>query len=404
MNKKKIINDPIYGFIHIQHEIVYDCISHPYFQRLRRIKQLGLTHLVYPGAQHTRFQHALGALHLMQLAIENLRYKGVEINEDEEKGALLAILLHDIGHGPFSHGLEHTLLHGVDHERISLQLMHLLNQTFNGQLDLAIRIFKNDYPRAFLHQLVSGQLDMDRLDYLRRDSFYTGVSEGTIGLDRIIQMLNVHEDELVVDEKGIFSIEKFLMARRFMYWQVYLHKTSLAADQLLLNILKRAKLIMESGQMLFASPSLTYFLANRVDAQQMDDTQTIERFCRLDDSDVMNAIKVWQDANDPILSRLCSMLVNRTLPRIQLSSKPMEKHVLEQHIGQQMEQWGYSREECAYFVYSGILENRTYSPHSDQIRILYKDGKLGDIAQASDTYTFLEREKPTRKYFISYPK
>lgn len=405
MNKKKIINDPIYGFISISHEIIFDCISHPYFQRLRYIKQLGLSHLVYPGAQHTRFQHVLGAMHLMGKAIESLRSKGVDIDVEEEKGVLLAILLHDIGHGPFSHSLEHALLDGVDHEKISLKLMQKLNQEYNGQLDIALAIFKDEYPKHFLHQLVSSQLDMDRLDYLRRDSFYTGVSEGTIGIERIIQMLNVHEDQLVVDQKGIYSIEKFIMARRFMYWQVYLHKTSLAADQLMLSILRRAKNLIQNGFVLHATPALYYFLKHRVDENALNnDEDLLQYYCQLDDADILSAIKVWKQSDDPILSELCLMITSRNLPKISISNKEFSDDEIERVITTVSKKLNISKEDTQYFVYYGELVNRTYSSSSEQINILYKDGSVGDISNASETYTYLEKTAPTVKYFISYPK
>ncbi|MFY0643258.1 MAG: HD domain-containing protein [Bacteroidia bacterium] len=405
MNKKKIINDPIYGFITIPNDLIFDCISHPYFQRLRRIRQLGLSHLVYPGAQHTRFQHALGAMHLMSKAIESLRSKNVEITSKEEQAVLAAILLHDIGHGPFSHSLESSILPGVAHELISLSLMQELNTVFNGQLELAISIFKGDYPKNFLHQLVSGQLDMDRLDYLRRDSFYTGVSEGTIGIERIIQMLNVHEDQLVIDQKGVYSIEKFIMARRFMYWQVYLHKTSLAADQVLTAILKRAKELINNGKNLFASPAFEYFLKQNIGADQLkNNKEVLVQFNLLDDTDIFNAIKTWQASDDDVLSRLCSMLVNRTLPKIKIMNTPASEEEIHAEVERVKHKWGLSERDSKYFVFAGDLANNTYSSESEQIRILYKDGRICDISEASETYSFTGEEKPTVKYFISYPK
>ena len=405
MNKKKIINDPVYGFISIPNDFIFDCISHPYFQRLRRIKQLGLSHLVYPGAQHTRFQHALGAMHLMNKAIESLRSKGVSITAGEEQGALAAILFHDIGHGPFSHSLEHSILAGVSHEQLSLRLMEELNTSFEGELSTAIDIFKGDYPKNFLHQLVSGQLDMDRLDYLRRDSFYTGVSEGTIGIERIIQMLNVHEDQLVIDQKGVYSIEKFIMARRFMYWQVYLHKTSLAADQLLTAILKRAKELIKQGVVLFASPAFDFFLQRTIGAAELQENpEVLKHFNLLDDADIFNSIKTWQSSKDKVLSKLCKMLVNRNLPKIQIMNSAATEDQIQQELLKVREKWGLTNEESSYFVFVGDLANSTYSSESEQIRILYKDGRVCDISEASETYSFTAEQKPTVKYFISYPK
>ncbi len=405
MNKKKIINDPIYGFISINHEILFDCISHPYFQRLRRIKQLGMSHLVYPGAQHTRFQHALGATHLMGRAVETLRSKGVEINQDEEIAVQLAILLHDIGHGPFSHSLESSILTGVSHEAISLKIMEELNHNFGGQLHLAIEIFKGNYPKKFLHQMVSGQLDMDRLDYLRRDSFYSGVSEGTIGLDRIIQMLNVHNDQLVVDQKGVYSIEKFIMARRFMYWQVYLHKTSLAADQVMTSILKRAKKLIKEGSKLFGSRALLYFLSTEPGQHELqNNTEVLYHFNLLDDSDLISAIKQWMSSDDKVLSTLCAMLINRRLPKIIISNQPIAEKDIDQKLSEVQERHGLSIEEARYFVYRGDLANLTYSTESEQIEIKYKNGEIKDISRAAETYSFSGEGLPTVKYFISYPK
>ena len=405
MNKKKIINDPIYGFITIPHDIIFDCLEKQEFQRLRRIKQLGLTHMVYPGAQHTRFQHALGAMHLMTLAIESLRSKQIEISVEEEKAVLMAILLHDIGHGPFSHTLEHSLLQNVKHEFISEQLMRRLNQQFEGSLDLTIKIFKNEYSKKFLHQLVSGQLDMDRLDYLRRDSFYTGVSEGTVGIERIIQMLNVVNDELVVDEKGIYSVEKFIMARRFMYWQVYLHKTSLAAEQLLQSILKRAKYLMNNGKDLFASPYLKFFLKSHYTENDLSsDSQVLDTYCFLDDSDIMSAVKVWMNADDQILTELCKMLVNRKLPKISIQNTPVDKDQLNEIRSKVAADQKIERSDADYFIFSGKLENSTYSSREEQIKIFYKNGLVKDIANTSETFALAGDTVPSVKYFISYPK
>jgi HD superfamily phosphohydrolase len=404
LNKNKIINDPIYGFVTINHDIIYDCIELPEFQRLRRIKQLGLTSLVYPGAQHTRFQHVIGAMHLMDLAVKSLRSKNVSISKDEEIGVLLAILLHDIGHGPFSHSLEHSILRGVHHEDISSVLMHHINEKMDGRLDLAIRIFENKYERPFLHQLVSSQLDMDRLDYLRRDSFYTGVSEGTVGIERIIQMLNVKNNNLIVDQKGIYSVEKFLMARRFMYWQVYLHKTSIVADYILLSILKRAKELFSEGNELFASPYLKYFLTQDIDKSKLDEKEVLENFCQLDDSEIIGAIKVWQRSEDRPLSLMCKMLTDRNLPKIKVS----EEHISDKEIDKQKaiasKRLNISVEEADYFIHTGTLSNKTYSSEGDALKIGLKDGSLKDLSETSEIYNVSWDNKPQVKYFITYLK
>jgi len=401
LNKKKIINDPIYGFITIHHDIVFDCIELPEFQRLRRIKQLGLTHLVYPGAQHTRFQHVIGAMHLMYIAVKSLRSKDVKISEEEEIGVLLAILLHDIGHGPFSHSLEESILTDVHHEHISSVLMHQINTKMNGALDLAIEIFENKYPRKFLHQLVSSQLDMDRLDYLRRDSFYTGVSEGTVGIERIIQMLNVKDDELIVDQKGIFSVEKFLMARRFMYWQVYLHKTSIAADSMLLNILRRAKELIERGETLFASPYLHFFLANRFTNEDLQNPEILENFCNLDDSEIISAIKVWQNVEDATLSILCQKLIQRNLLKIKIAETPYSAEEIAARKQEVCTQLGIPLEEADYFIVAGKLSNNTYNTDGDTLKIGMKDGSLKELSEASEIYNLSADNKPTIKYFIT---
>lgn len=401
MNKKKIINDPIYGFIHIEHDAVFDCLQTPEFQRLRRIKQLGTTHLVYPGALHTRFHHALGAMHLMQTAIKLLKSKEVEITQKEEEGVLLAILLHDVGHGPFSHTLENTLLDGVHHETISLELMRRINQKLNGSLDIAMKIFENSYPKKFLHQLVSSQLDMDRLDYLRRDSFYTGVSEGLVGIERIIQMLNVVEDELVVEEKGIYSIEKFLMARRFMYWQVYLHKASIASDTLLKSILKRATHLVDQGEKLFASPCLAFFLENEVNRSNFNEEQVMENFILLDDSDIMSAIKTWQSHPDKVLSTLCEMITNRNLLAIKISDAPISESKVEELTLEASQTLDISTEDAGHFVTVGKLSNSAYSSEGQAVRILYKDGKLLDVAEASEAYSAVTLKLPQVRYFYT---
>lgn len=401
MNKKKILNDPIYGFITIHHDIIFDCIQLPEFQRLRRIKQLGLTSLVYPGAQHTRFQHVIGAMHLMDMAVKSLRSKDIEISQEEEIGVLLAILLHDIGHGPFSHSLEHTILEGVNHEHISSVLMQRINEKMSGKLDLAIEIFENRYPRKFLHQLVSSQLDMDRLDYLRRDSFYTGVSEGTVGIERIIQMLNVKDNQLIVDQKGIYSVEKFLMARRFMYWQVYLHKTSIAADHLMLSILQKAKAILTERNDLFASPYLKYFLTKNVTQEDLNDDEVIFNFCNLDDNEILGAIKVWQHSSNKTLALMCQMLINRNLPKISISDSPISAEELKSKKKEVLEKLNINEDELDYFITTGKLTNSAYSVEGDSLKIGMKNGELKELTQTSEIYNLSVENKPQVKYFIT---
>ncbi len=401
MNKKKIINDPIYGFITIHHDIIFDCIQLPEFQRLRRIKQLGLTSLVYPGAQHTRFQHAIGAMHLMKTAINSLKAKDIPISKEEEIGVLLAILLHDIGHGPFSHTLEHSLLENVSHEQISSVLMHRINEKMDNQLSLAIAMFENKYKRPFFHQLVSSQMDMDRLDYLRRDSFYTGVSEGTVGIERIIQMLNVKDDQLIIDQKGIYSVEKFLMARRFMYWQVYLHKTSIAADQILLNILKRAKKLVSQNHRLQASPFLQFFLNNPFYKEDLIHIDVIENFCNLDDSEIYSAVKQWQFHQDKTLSKLCKMLINRTLLKIELSDTPISTNKINQAIKDVTHLLQVSNEEATYFVTTGELKNKAYSNLGNTLKIGMKNGELKELSETSEIYNLTHDQEPHVKYFIT---
>ncbi|MDG1724564.1 MAG: HD domain-containing protein [Bacteroidia bacterium] len=401
MNKNKIINDPIYGFVTIHHDIIFDCIELPEFQRLRRIKQLGLTSLVYPGAQHTRFQHAIGAMHLMQIALKNLRAKQVDISEKEEIAALLAILLHDIGHGPFSHTLEHSILDDVNHENISSHLMHQINAQMNGKLSLAIQIFENKYDRPFFHQLVSSQMDMDRLDYLRRDSFYTGVSEGTVGIERIIQMLNVRNKQLIIDQKGIYSIEKFLMARRFMYWQVYLHKTSIAADELLLNILKRAKALIDTQEMLKVSPYLQFFLENSFSKHDLSNPDVIENFCNLDDSEIYSAIKIWQNSNDKTLSKLCKMLINRDLLKIELFDSPISNIKINKKISETSKYLNISLSDASYFVSVGELKNNTYTSTGNSLKIGMKNGELKELSETSEIYNLTNHQKPQVKYYIT---
>jgi len=405
LNKKKIINDPVYGFITIPSELVFDLIQHPYFQRLRYIKQLGMTHLVYPGALHTRFHHALGAMHLMGLALETIKSKGQAISFEEEQGVIIAILLHDIGHGPFSHALEHTIVDGVSHEHISTLLMNNLNREFGGKLGLAIEIFNNRYHKKFLYQLVSGQLDLDRMDYLNRDSFFTGVSEGVISFDRIIKMLDVVDDQLVVEEKGIYSIEKFLIARRLMYWQVYLHKTVIAAEQMLVKILERAKEITLEGRNLFASPCFSYFLKNSI---SMDDFQNnpknIERFTKLDDNDIFTSIKVWVDDEDLILSTLCAHIIDRNLYQVEITNEPPSIEKINDLAEKVTDEFEISDDDTSYFVFTDTIKNKAYSLGDGSINILMKDGSIQDIASASDYSNLEALSKTVEKYILCYLK
>jgi len=405
LNKKKLFNDPVYGFVSIAYETVFDLIEHPYFQRLRNIKQLGLTHLVYPGALHTRFHHALGAMHLMGIALETLKNKGVAITEEEAEAVTIAILLHDIGHGPFSHALESCIVPGVQHEALSVLIMHRLNKTFNGKLSLAIAIFENKYEKKFLHQLVSSQLDMDRLDYLNRDSFYTGVSEGVIGFDRILKMLHVVNDELVVEEKGIYSIEKFLISRRLMYWQVYLHKTVIAAEQLLVKIFQRAKAIANNGVPLFASPSFNLLLANKISTEAFYENELyLDAFMKLDDSDLFSAIKVWAEHEDPILAKLCKLLIDRKLFTIEMQNEAFTPKSIQAHKDKLTISFPLTSEEQDYFVFSGKITNNAYNMEVGKINILTKSKGLIDIADASDNLNLSALSKTVEKYFICYPK
>lgn len=403
-NKKKIFNDPVYGFISIPHEIIFDIIEHPYFQRLRRIKQLGMTHLVYPGALHTRFHHVLGAMHLMDRAISTIRRKGHEITEDEEIGVLIAILLHDIGHGPFSHALEHDIVKGVSHEEISSFFMERLSSEFNGSLNTAISIFKNQHPKKFLHQLVSSQLDMDRMDYLNRDSFYTGVSEGKIGSSRIIEMLNVANGNLVIEEKGIYSIEKFIVARRIMYWQVYLHKTVVAAEFMLIHVLRRAKELIRQGEELFASPALSFFIKNDLTRDDFkNNPQVLDTFAQLDDFDILGAVKVWQNHNDKILSELSKRIVNRQLLKIEVSKSPFDPSRLEEIKEKVQNLLTIDSEGTQYFVYTDVLTNNAYRDDHQNINLLLKNGDTVELSQASDNLNISALTKPVEKYFLSYP-
>ena len=402
-NKRKIINDPVFGFINIPNDFIYDIIQHPYFQRLHRIKQLGLSSYVYPGAQHTRMQHSMGAMHLMGEAITQLRQQGHEITPLEADGVRACILLHDIGHGPFSHALEHSLVSGISHEEISLLMMQKLNVEFEGKLDIAIEVFTNNYKKKFLHQLVSGQLDMDRLDYLSRDSFFSGVSEGVIGAARIIKMLNVHNDQLVVDAKGIYSIEKFLVARRLMYWQVYLHKTSVAAEKMLVNILKRAKELSAKGEALFASPALSYFLNTKVNKHVLyHSNESLMNFAMLDDSDLVCAIKVWSNHPDIVLSTLSKDFINRRLFKVEIQVEPTNDKTTKHYHKQYMQHFNVNADDANYFMGIEVVSTDTYNNEDESINILFKDGTIKDITQASDMLNVHVLTKKVEKHFFCY--
>jgi uncharacterized protein len=403
--QRKIINDPVYGFITVPGDLVFDILEHPFFQRLRRIKQLGLTHYVYPSALHTRFQHALGCMHLMTQTIEVLQSKGHFITEEEQEGLLIAILLHDVGHGPYSHTLEQSIVKGFTHEDLSLIFMDALNDHFKGRLSLAISIFRDDYPKKFLHQLVSSQLDMDRLDYLTRDSFFTGVSEGIINTWRIIKMLNVANDELVVDVKGIYSVEAFIIARRLMYWQVYFHKTVMAAEYMLINILKRAKYLAENGINLFATPALHLFLKSTPENIDFHtDRSWLINFSFLDDYDIFASIKVWMDHEDRILSLLCKNLVNRHLYKIEIQNEPFDKAFSADIRMKTSAALNLSMEDTSYFVIEDNVANNAYNPDSDKINLLYKDNRLIDVSEASDQLNISVLSTTVRKYLLGYPK
>ena len=405
MNKKKIINDPVYGFISIPTELIYDLIEHPYFQRLRYIKQLGMTHLVYPGALHTRFHHALGAMHLMGLAIETLRNKNHEISDEEEEAVTIAILLHDIGHGPFSHALEEVIVEGISHEDISEMLMNRLNVQFEGRLTMAIRIFTGSYHRGFLHQLVSSQLDMDRLDYLNRDSFFTGVSEGVISSDRIIKMLNVRNDQIVVEEKGIYSVEKFLIARRLMYWQVYLHKTVIAAEQLLAKILKRSRELALMDIPVFTTPALSHFLKKPVSRDAfINEPCHLENFATLDDTDIMAAVKVWANHEDFVLAKLCRDLVERKLYKVDITNEVPDAEFIGALREKAVEKYKIQPDDAPYFVFSDTIRNNAYKPGDGNIQILMKNGAIKDITAASDNSNLEALAKTVRKYILCYCK
>ncbi len=404
-NKKKIINDPVHGFITIPFEFVFDLIEHPYFQRLRRIKQLGLTHYVYPGANHTRFQHALGASHLMVQAIQNIRLKGMHISSEEEEAAILAILLHDIGHGPFSHALEESIIDNLSHEELSALIMNKLNNDYNGRLELALKIFNNTYEKKFLHQLVSGQLDMDRMDYLKRDSFFTGVTEGVIGSDRIIKMLNVVDDQLVLEAKGIYSIEKFLIARRLMYWQVYFHKTVLAAENLLLKMLKRAKTLAVTTGNVLGTDALNYFLYNSFREIKSEDIPAIlDHFVQLDDDDIIVSAKMWASHGDHLLSTLSYNMINRKLPKIIIQDSPFPGEQIRKIKKSVLKNHPVSEEDIHFLVFEGNILNNAYNVLDEKIQILYKSGKIVDASEASDILNVSSLYKTVKKYFISYPK
>ncbi len=409
-NKRKIINDPVYGFINIPGDIIFDLIEHPYFQRLRNIKQLGLTSFVYPGATHTRFQHGIGAMHLMCMAISTLRSKGVAISPEEQEAALIAILLHDCGHGPFSHALETSIINNITHEDLSLLLMRKLNETYKGRLDLALEIFQGTYSRKFFHELVSGQMDMDRLDYLRRDSFFTGVIEGSVGSDRIISMLNVVNDSLVIDEKGIYSLEKFMIARRLMYWQVYMHKTVLSSESLLVNVLKRARKIATNGIDIYTTPALRFFLYNNIGPKDLINDEKFNpnmiaaNFSRLDDSDILVSAKYWCDFSDRVLSDLSKRLIHRDLLAIELQNKPFTNERITGLRSLAEKRLKINSEMADYYIFTESISNLAYTPDSPEVKILLKNGKTADISTVSDMFDHGFLSERITKYFLCYPK
>ena len=406
MKEAKIINDPVFGFIKIPRGLLYDIVEHPLFQRLNRINQLGLASVVYPGARHTRFQHSLGAFHLMGEAILSLQQKGIFIFESEAEAVQAAILMHDIGHSPFSHVLEDTLIHGISHEDISLMMMEEINSHFNGQLNLAISIFKGQYPKNFLHQLISSQLDMDRLDYLRRDSFYTGVTEGNIGSARIIKMLNVVDDSLVVDHKGIYSLENYLTTRRLMYWQVYLHRTCVAYEKVLVNMLTRAKDLIKSGQDVFASPALHYFLYNDVDKAWFDThPEALANYEELDDSDIWCAMKAWKHHDDKILSTLATDMLDRHIFKVEVSEEPIEEGKIAEIADAIAVKMNITPEEAQHYLMSiNTIQKDMYSVDDDSISILYKNGEIRDISEASELLNVQLLSKKIRKYYLCYQR
>lgn len=400
--KVTIINDPIYGFITIPNGVVFDLIQHKYFQRLRRITQMGLSYLVYPGAHHTRFQHAIGCLGVMQKAIKVLVDKGVRLSEEEKEGVLIAILLHDIGHGPFSHAMEHSIVNEVSHEDISTLFMESLNDEFNGSLTLAIKIFKGTYHRSFLNQLVSGQLDMDRTDYLKRDSFYTGMAEGNINTERIVAMLNVKDDQLVVEEKGIYTVEKFLVARRLMYWQVYLHKTGIVAEHILTRVLKRAKELTHQGVLLSCSPALRFFLENKVDKDTIK--SSLDTFAQLDDYDIISAMKEWCNHSDFVLRELSKCIIHRELLSVKIKKKAFAQAKLDHQKTTLMNTYNLSKHEASYFVFTGSISNQAYNYEKGGINILLNSGKIVDVVKASDQLSLKALSKEVVKNYICYPK
>jgi HD superfamily phosphohydrolase len=401
--KRRVINDPVFGFINIPNEFIYDIIQHPYLQRLNRIRQLGVTSFVYPGAQHTRFHHSIGAMYLMNEALKNLKEKGHDISNEEYNGALAAILLHDVGHGPFSHILEHTLVKNIRHEEISLLLMQQLNEEWNGKLQTAIAIFTDTYPKHFLHQLVSGQLDVDRLDYLRRDRFFTGVNEGNIGSARIIKMMDVRNDHLVIDSKGIYSIENFLLSRRLMYWQVYLHKTAVAAEKMLINTLTRAKELATQGEKLFASPSLSYFLEKNITHADFENkSEALHHFVDLDDNDIWSALKVWASHPDKVLSLLSNGMVNRKLFKIEITAKKQQASKVEEFVKKYERKYNLSEHEARYLISHDEITTNMYSEEEESIDILYNDGSIKDISLASDMLNPELLSKKIGKYYFAY--
>jgi len=409
-NKRKIINDPVYGFISIPGDLIYDIVGHPWFQRLRNIKQLGLTSFVYPGANHSRFQHCLGALYLMETALATLKSKNVEISDKEEEAALIAILLHDIGHGPFSHALETSIINGIDHEALSLLLMERMNETFGGRLELAIEIFKGTYSRRFLHELIAGQMDMDRLDYLKRDSFFTGVIEGSVGSDRIIRMLNVVDGRLVIDEKGIYSVEKFLIARRLMYWQVYMHKTVLSSESLLVNVLARAKELAMKGVDLYATPALRFFLYNNIGPAELENSGVFtpgiiaDNFTRLDDSDILSSAKYWADHDDNVLADLAGRLISRNLLAVELQNKPFPEKRIKELKEKALALMKIGTQTSDYYIFTDSISNLTYAPDAPEVRILLKNGLTAGIREVSDMFDHDLLSEKVTKYFLCYPK
>ncbi len=403
MKKIKIFNDPIYGFISVNNELIYKLIEHPYFQRLRRISQMGLSYLVYPGAHHTRFHHALGCGFLMKKAIETLRLKDIEISKEEEEALYIAILLHDLGHGPFSHALENSIVVNRTHEQISLKFMEFLNEEFDGKLSLAIKIFTGNYHRKFMHQLISSQLDMDRLDYLKRDSFYSGVAEGNINAERLITMLYVKNDSLVIEGKGIYSVEKFIVARRLMYWQVYLHKTGLAAERVLVKIIERAKELTKKGIELSSNKILGHFLQSSIDGNDFN-YHELDLFSKLDDFDVISALKLWIDHDDFVLSYLCSSIIHRKLPKVEMQIDDFSEEFKDKIEKKILEKYPVKKEDLGYLIFGGKVKNQAYNTNTEQINILYKNGEIADIANASDNLSIQALSKIVTKCFICYPK